>query len=504
MGRLSCPFVTVFTTIVFITSVEDKPRTEASRDCANPEPSFEQSVIKEMVGVGSDRTKGEKNVSIGNVVVATIFEEFETRLSRLERRLRAIEQPVWQMSSGEEDWEICAEGPCRCQPEIKLVSCWRQDLLDLPAAQLVPRDVLKLDASSNKLRNLPESLFLSTTLLVLLDLSCNRISSFLPGIFHGLTMLEELLLGKNRLSVLPVDLFKDLTSLKYLGLEENRLRELPDELFRTQTSLRELNFRSNQLSEISARLLAPLEQLNSLEMSNNKIARINPTAFQGLVALKELQLGHNRLRNLTPGLFSMSASLERLVLYANGIENLLRGTFQGLSNLTSLFLHSNHLRIMHPDLFQDTPNLRKLRQLESNYLSSLPPRILDAVESIEQLRLARNPWHCDCAASYLATWLQRMYLTRVNDTNSSENLGIWEFGAGAVCRGPGTLGGRLLLRLTFHELCEGQWASMKGLVPRLPIDLISGRNVASTDNPFSRNESVSTPNLSRSTIPSQR
>lgn len=48
------------------------------------------------------------------------------------------------MSSGEEDWEICAEGPCRCQPEIKLVSCWRQDLLDLPATQLVPRDVLKL------------------------------------------------------------------------------------------------------------------------------------------------------------------------------------------------------------------------------------------------------------------------------------------------------------------------------------------------------------------------
>lgn len=92
MGRLSCPFVTVFTTIVFITSVEGKPRTEASRDCANPEPSFEQSV-KEMVGVESDRTKGEKNVSIGNVVVATIFEEFETRLSRLERRLRAIEQP---------------------------------------------------------------------------------------------------------------------------------------------------------------------------------------------------------------------------------------------------------------------------------------------------------------------------------------------------------------------------------------------------------------------------
>lgn len=187
MSRLSCSTVRsflVFTSIIFITSLEGKPRPEASRDCANPEPNFKQSVE---MGVGSRSgsepiTKGEKNVSIttnSNVVMATIFEEFESRLSRLERRLRAIEQPgkrglsfffflsplidqlsflyvesamgmscewftVWQMSSGEEDWEICAEGPCRCQPEIKLVSCWRQDLLDLPATQLVPRDVLKL------------------------------------------------------------------------------------------------------------------------------------------------------------------------------------------------------------------------------------------------------------------------------------------------------------------------------------------------------------------------
>lgn len=117
---------------------------------------------------------------------------------------------------------------------------------------------------------------------------------------------------------------------------------------------------------------------------------------------------------------------------------------------------------------------RSNRQLESNYLSSMPPRILDAVQSIEQLRLARNPWHCDCAASYLAMWLQRMYLARVNGTNSREDSGVWEFGAGAVCRGPGILGGKLLLRLTFHELCEGQWASMRGLVPRLPVDLVAG------------------------------
>ncbi|XP_020298471.1 leucine-rich repeat-containing protein 15-like isoform X2 [Pseudomyrmex gracilis] len=476
-----------------------------------------------------------------------IFEEMENRLSSLERRLRTVEQPVWQISSKEEDWEICAEGPCKCVPELKSVSCWRYDLLDLPPTQVVPTDVLRLDLGNNQLtalnkntfgnmtllqhldlssnliehltsnlflslhsvanvrlssnllkemqynqffglRNLrillctlPEGLFLSNTLLVLLDLSFNRISLLPSATFRGLGNLEELLLGKNRLVKLPVLIFQDMNRLKRLALEENRLKELPNDVFQDLTSLKELDMRDNRLTELPKGLLSTLVKLEILELSSNRISRIDARAFYGMTTLRELRLGHNHIKHLPLGLFDHATSLERLILYGNRIEILIRGVFRSLYNLTSLFLQSNRLKILQSGVFDDTPNLQKL-QLESNDLSFLPAGSMDAISSIQQIRLSRNPWHCDCRASYVASWLRKRFASYANLTNALQiqkmlivtgNWSVWEFGAGATCRGPGILGGQSLLRLTFHELCEGQWASMKGIVPRLPLDIIA-------------------------------
>lgn len=38
-----------------------------------------------------------------------------------------------------------------------------------------------------------------------------------------------------------------------------------------------------------------------------------------------------------------------------------------------------------------------------------------------------------------------------------------------TCRGPGELSGQSLITLRFIHICEGQWAAMVSLSPRLPI-----------------------------------
>lgn len=113
---------------------------------------------------------------------------------------------------------------------------------------------------------------------------------------------------------------------------------------------------------------------------------------------------------------------------------------------------------------------------------------MDAISTIQQVRLSQNPWHCDCRASYAVSWLRKRFAIFANLTNplqiqqvliTTGNWSVWEFVAGATCTGPGILGGQSLLRLTFHELCEGQWASVKGIIPRLYLDVLVPSSVTS-------------------------
>lgn len=44
---------------------------------------------------------------------------------------------------------------------------------------------------------------------------------------------------------------------------------------------------------------------------------------------------------------------------------------------------------------------------------------------------------------------------------------VWD--SNPTCRGPRDLGGKPVEDMTFEDLCDGQWASMVKLTPRVPI-----------------------------------
>jgi hypothetical protein len=44
---------------------------------------------------------------------------------------------------------------------------------------------------------------------------------------------------------------------------------------------------------------------------------------------------------------------------------------------------------------------------------------------------------------------------------------VWD--SNPTCHGPGDLGGQHIEEMAFDDLCNGQWASMTKLTPRLPI-----------------------------------
>ncbi|KAK5645623.1 hypothetical protein RI129_004087 [Pyrocoelia pectoralis] len=444
---------------------------------------------------------------------------------KLERRVRSLEQPVWPISNSDDRWHNCIQGPCKCKPETKSISCWNKHIAALPPGQVVPQDLQTLDLGVNFLSTLNKDSFKNLPRLTELDLFNNKINHLPEKIFENLWEIQYLTLHKNFLQEISESIFIDLRHLKTLDLSYNKLQSLPSRLFAGNPNLVVLHVSGNMVKVLPMNLFNNLHHLEDLDLSSNLIGVIPESIFHGLSKVKRLKLAENKIENLpletfrdleslehlnlrrnnlvviSPALFLNLGNLVVLELSSNKIVKISEGIFE-LKRLKELHLQQNFLYELPENLFLKTQGLEKLilfsntlvelkensfrglsnltsLVLNNNLLKRLHPKVFSHVPNLEKLRLDSN--------SFLFLPMKSLdYLNKLNaikltknpwhcDCNTlylsawiNENLQkLWD--SQPTCKGPGELGGAEIRDMNFNSLCHGQWASMINLSARIRV-----------------------------------
>lgn len=92
--------------------------------------------------IASSKQK-KKDIFLGEFDIYTMEYDLQKRVRQIESRLRSVEQPVWRLtSSNQEEWNHCTSGVCRCNPDTKRFTCWNVNLKSVPVTQIIPMDMV--------------------------------------------------------------------------------------------------------------------------------------------------------------------------------------------------------------------------------------------------------------------------------------------------------------------------------------------------------------------------
>ena len=192
----------------------------------------------------------------------------------------------------------------------------------------------------------------------------------------------------------------------------------------------DLIFDGNQLVSLNENSLQGLAKLRSASFARNHIRYVMRDTFEPTPLLELLNLTSNQLSYLYADTFAHVLHLRQLDLSRNLFAVLNESSFAHLPRLETLLLSHNRLHAVHPNAFRHLSALKTLA-LDDNLLFSLPGDVdlSPFPPALEGLRLARNPWRCDCRLYWLRYRLQRQLTER---------------------------GGRLLIADAQHMLCANE------------------------------------------------
>ncbi|XP_049902351.1 trophoblast glycoprotein b [Epinephelus moara] len=239
------------------------------------------------------------------------------------------------------------------------------------------------------------------------------------------------------------------TNTKFLFVTGNNISRISVDSFPTRLEqLTDLYLSGNEMESVDAMVFDNLPNLVRLDLSNNNIQDFSERAFPDDNKVQFLNLSrcfHNY--STVDMVLSVLQSGNLLQLTALDLSNndlviLPDGIFGSLSNLVNLSLQNSSI-VSIPNGTLKVPPLRDL-DLRDNSLSGLPTTTLAefSLKPALHIRLAGNPWRCDCFIDDMLLWLKNS--TQIIDM---QNL---------TCKDPKALRRQPLLQLELSQLkCSG-------------------------------------------------